>query len=223
MLYTCTIHSKGVQLISDNYPVHSDFFLLEYQLYHSLLICFQVKWRHYSVETLHDIAQSVTDSSRNNHNIHTATCWRWRMSCEIQWLETIPKAVFKPLSALTTYHHFRADKESPGIVFVKEYCDSMEKEFRLLKTRVVIDSSISSELPRKGLDDMRQGYLYREIWPLCFDNKAITGPKPTVPKPEITIVELFDKTRKCSYCKQTGHEKSRNGKFFVRWCQVTWD
>ena len=68
MLYTCTIHSKGVQLISDNYPVHSDFFLLEYQLYHSLLICFQVKWRHYSVETLHDIAQSVTDSSRNNHN-----------------------------------------------------------------------------------------------------------------------------------------------------------
>jgi hypothetical protein len=30
---------------------------------------FQVKWRHYSAETLQDIAQSVTDSSRNNHNI----------------------------------------------------------------------------------------------------------------------------------------------------------
>jgi hypothetical protein len=44
-----------------------------------------------------------------------------------------------------------------------------------------------------------------------FDNKEITCPKPTVPKPEITIVEHIDKTRKCSYCKETGHEKSRNG------------
>jgi len=51
------------------------------------------------------------------------------MSCEILWLENIPKAVFKPFSALKTYH-FRADKESPEIVFVKEYCDFMEKEFR---------------------------------------------------------------------------------------------
>jgi hypothetical protein len=31
------------------------------------------------------------------------------------------KQFFKLLSSLTTYHHFRADKESPGIVFVKEY------------------------------------------------------------------------------------------------------
>jgi hypothetical protein len=35
--------------------------------------------------------------------------------------------------------------------------------------------------------------------------------QPTVPKPERTIVEHVDKTRKCSYCKETGHEKSRNG------------
>jgi hypothetical protein len=47
---------------------------------------------------------------------------------------------------------------------------------------------------------MRQWYLYQEIRPLCYDNKDITCPKPTVPKPEITIVEHVDKTRKCSYC-----------------------
>ena len=41
MLHICTIHSKEVQLISDNNPA----------------------------ETLQDIAQFVTDSSRNNHNI----------------------------------------------------------------------------------------------------------------------------------------------------------
>jgi hypothetical protein len=28
-----------------------------------------MKWWHYSAETLHDIAQFVTDSSMNNHNI----------------------------------------------------------------------------------------------------------------------------------------------------------
>jgi hypothetical protein len=39
----------------------------------------------------------------------------------------------------------------------------MEKEFRLLKKRVVIDSSMSSKLPRKVLDAMRQWYLYQEI------------------------------------------------------------
>ena len=89
---------------------------------------------------------------------------------------------------------------------------TLEKEFRLLQKQVVIDSSMPSELPRKVLDAMRQWYLYQEIWPLCYDNKDITCPKPIVSKPEITIVELFDKTRKCSYCKQMGHEKSRNGK-----------
>jgi hypothetical protein len=46
-------------------------------------------------------------------------------------------------------------------------------------------------------------------------NKDITCPKPTVPKPERTIVEHVDKTRKCSYCKETGHEKSRNGEHSI--------
>jgi hypothetical protein len=44
---------------------------------------------------------------------------------------------------------------SPFLLFS---CDSLENEFRLLKKRVVIDSSMPSELPRKGLDAMRQWY-----------------------------------------------------------------
>jgi hypothetical protein len=96
------------------------------------------------------------------------------------------------------------------------YCDSLEKEFRLLKKRVVIDSSMLSELPRKGLDAMRQWYLYQEIQPLCYDNKDITCPKPTVPKPEITIVKHIDKTRKCSYCKEMDMKRAGMGKFCVQ-------
>ena len=152
----------------------------------------------------------MSDSSGNNHNIPQLV---QDEGCPVKFYDwkSFLKQFFKPRSSLTTYHHFRADKESPGIVFVKEYCDSLEKEFRLLKKRVVIDSSMPSELPRKGLDAMRQWCLYQEIRPLCYDNKDITCPKPTVPKPEITIVEHVDKTRKCSYCKETGHDKRRNG------------
>jgi hypothetical protein len=72
--------------------------------------------------------QSVTDSSRNNHNIPQLV---QDEGCPVKFYDwkTFLKQFFKPLSSLTTYHHFRADKDSPGIVFVKEYCDSLEKEF----------------------------------------------------------------------------------------------
>jgi len=76
---------------------------------------FQVKWRHYSAETLQDIAQSVTDSSRNNHNIPQLV---QDEGCPVKFYDwkTFLKQFFKPLSSLTTYHHFRDDKESPGFV-----------------------------------------------------------------------------------------------------------
>jgi hypothetical protein len=99
--------------------------------------------------------QSVTDSSGNNHNILQLV---QDEGCPVKFYDwkTFLKQFFKTLSALTTYHYCHADKEAPGIVFVKEYCDFMEKEFRLHKKRVAIDSSMSSELPRKGLDAIRQ-------------------------------------------------------------------
>lgn len=127
--------------------------------------------------------------------------------------KTFLRQYFKQLPQLTTYHHFRMSKESPGVVSVRQYCDDEEKEFKLLKNRCVVDiSSEPLELPRKGLDAMRQWYLYQEIRPHCHGSKDVTCPKPLVPKPEATVVEERDKIRKCSYCKQSGHEKSKKGK-----------
>ena len=82
------------------------------------LFFFQVKWQHYSAETLQDIAQSVTDSSRNNHNIPQLV---HDEGCPVKFYDwkTFLKQFFKPLSSLITYHHFRADKESPRMVFVR--------------------------------------------------------------------------------------------------------
>ena len=115
----------------------------------------------------------MSDSSGNNHNIPQLV---QDEGCPVKFYDwkTFLNQLLKPFSSLTAYHHFRADKESPGIVFVNEYCDFLEKEFRLLKKRVVIDSSMPSELPKKGLDAMRQWYLYQEIRPLCYGNTDIT-------------------------------------------------
>jgi hypothetical protein len=118
--------------------------------------------RQYKIIQCNTQTNTVTDSSRNNHNIPKRV---EDEGCPVKFYDwkTFLKQYFMTLSALTTYHHFRVDKESHVIVFVKEYYDSMEKEFRLLKKRVVIDSSIPSELPRKVLDAMRPWYLYQEI------------------------------------------------------------
>ena len=70
-----------------------------------------------------------------------------------------------------TQTHKNMFNETTRMVFVKEYCNSLEKEFRLLKKRVVIDSSMPSELPRKGLDAMREWYLYQAIRPLVMTIK----------------------------------------------------
>jgi hypothetical protein len=72
-----------------------------------------------------------------------------------------------------------------------------------------------SELPRKGLDAMRQWYLYQEIRPLCYGNKDITCPKPTVPKPERTIVEHVDKTNITFMGFQSDMKKIYFNKFIV--------
>jgi hypothetical protein len=59
--------------------------------------------RHYSAETLQDIAQSVTDSSRNKHNIPQLV---QDEGCPVKFYDwkTFLKQFFKPLSSHTTFH-----------------------------------------------------------------------------------------------------------------------
>jgi hypothetical protein len=91
-----------------------------------------VKWQHYSAETLQYIVQSVTDSSRNNHNIPQIV---QDEGCPVKFYDwkTFLKQFFKPLSSLIAYHHFRADKESPEMVFAKEYCNFFGKGIQVAK------------------------------------------------------------------------------------------
>ena len=48
-------------------------------------------------------------------------------------IKTYLAPYFKKLNGISTHHHFRFNKHDPGKVFYREYADSSEREFQLLK------------------------------------------------------------------------------------------
>ena len=96
---------------------------------------------------------------------------------------------FRAIPGITQYHHFQASREFPGEIVCREFANSDDVKFQLLKKGINVSSFSSSNLPPivtpKGLDAQRQWYLYEQIRPFCHSNltKDITCPKPTVSKP----------------------------------------
>ena len=76
----------------------------------------------------------------------------------------------------------------PGIVYLKEFSDSIEKPFDICKPDLN-DDHLLSVMPQQtaicGLDLQHQWYLYENICQHCHSNLAadITCSKPTLPKP----------------------------------------
>ena len=66
----------------------------------------KVKWRHSTVETLDELAASVSKSSRNGHNIPQLVDDPAAPVLFYDWA-TFFKRIFKPIPSLKTYHHFR--------------------------------------------------------------------------------------------------------------------
>jgi hypothetical protein len=66
----------------------------------------KVKWRSSTVETLAEVAESVTQSSRNSHNIPQLVDDPVNPVIFYDW-KTYLKQFFKHIPHLTTYHHFR--------------------------------------------------------------------------------------------------------------------
>ena len=89
---------------------------------------------------------------------------------------------FRTLPNMTMYHHFRASLSQPGIIFFKEFADSEEKQFKLLK-----DGCDMSKLQQGvHLKSIHPASMQLAILrPFCRSNLAAdkTCPKPTVPKP----------------------------------------
>ena len=66
----------------------------------------KVKWRHTctSVETLQEMTESVTRSSKNGHNIPQLVDEKHVVFYD--WASFLKK-MFKPITQLKSYHHFR--------------------------------------------------------------------------------------------------------------------
>lgn len=87
--------------------------------------------------------------------------WEWR-----EW-DTFFSSSFKPLPGIRQYQHFRFSKDSPGIVFTREKCDSPESEHTLFKRGEKAcnfhQSHLPPILPPAGLSHDRAQYLHKEI------------------------------------------------------------
>nr|XP_034320612.1 uncharacterized protein LOC117687723 [Crassostrea gigas] len=165
----------------------------------------KVKWRHSNVKTLAEIAASVLKSSRNGHNVPQLVDDPVAPLFFYDWA-TFFKRIFKPIPSLKSYHHFRMDKDHPGIVFVREYATSQEVSVYILKPGAAVDPTVLPlVIPPSGLDAHRQWYLFNEVAPYCVNKESC--PKPTMPKPLVKI-DSPSLARKCSKCKLTGHNKT---------------
>lgn len=71
---------------------------------------------------------------------------------------------FRKFKNIKKYHHFQFKKEDPGVVFYKQFPDSTEERFTLLRAE---NDFLPAELPTiqepKGLDHQWQMYLFNEI------------------------------------------------------------
>ena len=128
-----------------------------------------------------------------------------------------------------TYHHFRFDKKSLGIVFVQTLADSLEIAVTISSKNTVDIHKLPREMIPKGLNLKCQWYLYDEISPFCWSSEtaSITCPHPTQPKPNSTSNSdlLSDPMAggpteeragvkckwNCSHCHQ-GHTKTKKRK-----------
>ena len=133
---------------------------------------------------------------------------------------------FMKIPKITRQHHFQFTAASPGTVTVKEYIDSLERQYTL-----TLDTSIAARNPEiivpPGLSLKRRWYLHDKIREFCSEEtEDIVCPRPespcpqSTPPPPSTVIEpdhrqtiesrpsiVRKRDRTCGTCGQTGHNK----------------
>ena len=190
---------------------------------------FKRRYRHSQVNTLVDVALAVETSTTTGQNKVQLTVDE-RGTRQVKYFDwsAFFGTVFRNLPNMTTYHHFRSTSSVPGVIFAKEFADTEEKQFKLLKDGCDLSGqSEPTEIHPPGLDPARQWYLYEQIRPFCGSNLArdLTCPKPLVPRPGSDSTSARKRTqalselpetpkrkRLCSHCRSQTHLKTKNGK-----------
>ena len=178
------------------------------------------KYRRTRVNTLPQLAEMVDSSTVERRNTayvigHDDT----KPFAFYSWTEHLQQS-FSTVPRITTYHHFRFSKRSPGSVFVKQFADSTESEIKIAKVGCNLSKDdLPSILTPTGLSKERQVYLYEQIRPFCdAEYRDIVCP---LPEGHISVQEGTAEDqdiapprskRLCSNCRQPGHTKTKSGK-----------
>jgi hypothetical protein len=151
-------------------------------------------YRRSNIYTYEDLVQTILNSSANGHNI-CQPVGSYGASDSLQpliyrdWSSWLLK-FFNKLPDITSYRHFKIEKNKLGVVILKKTVDGDETEISLIKRDVPFGENRSFRLPSKiipkGLSLKRQWYLYEKIR-IHIPNerdKDMICPKPKRPKPK---------------------------------------
>ena len=189
---------------------------------------FKKMFRRSSVSTLSDIELVVKRSTKAHQNI--PQCLHGNggetLVTFYQWSEHLSH-FFRCIANILSYHNFRVTYQEPGIVYLREFSNSVEICYEILKPNVSMEElhTLPNLTHIHGLDPQRQWYLYEQSRPHCKSNLAadLTCPKPSVPKPLLSLsrnaytniqdtaenssTSTSKRKRSCSICHNPGHTK----------------
>ena len=177
-------------------------------------------YRQTSVSTLYDIEKVVNASTTGGQNSAISTVDIQSGERNVHWYNWSDHLGdnFRSIPMISKYHHFRIDKTAPGVVMMREYVNTDETKFTIVKkTEVVLRAdNLPSVVTPTGMSTERQLYLYEKIRRYCASERDanLTCPFPTtvgsVQSQAATKVTTMS-TRLCSHCRKPGHTKTVRG------------
>ncbi|KAJ8018737.1 hypothetical protein HOLleu_43109 [Holothuria leucospilota] len=136
---------------------------------------FKQRYRRSHITALCDIQEAVRSSSYQNINIPQLVGSEdgQVLVNTYNWQEFL-SPYFKPLPQIKNYHHMRFNCDHPGVIFAKQYADSKEVSFSLLKDPTTLPPlELPLPLAPPGLSEQRIQYLYNNIRQFCAqDHRA---------------------------------------------------
>lgn len=132
------------------------------------------------ISSLFDIASAIESSSSVNSAELVGLHDGHLLIETYQWTDYLGK-YFKKLPQIKCFHHFRFDKQHPGVVFCQEFYGSDEISFNLLRDRKVLPPTgiLPSKVKPVGLKPERKEYLFKEIREFCRPGtEDLVAPKP---------------------------------------------
>ena len=185
------------------------------------------KLRRTIVGCLEDLAEAINNSARPNTTELVGLEDGTVLVPTYDWVEFLGSH-FRKIPQIKKQHHFTFSRTNNGKVSLKEFNDSEEVKFKMLKDDW---SPSATDLPAvvtpSGLSAERQWYLFDSIREYCPETcRDDACPLPSVPRPRqsappspaMSITDMeppslpppSKRARTCSVCGEIGHNARRH-------------